>query len=126
MPEVREVLETHLDPTKDPAVAIRSVYGQWFPWLALLDRNWAEEHIPTIFPSDETLHHLRDAAWETYVIFCRPYGDVFDMLQEEYRQAIDRLGEGKTKWRSPYGAEEHLADHLMTFYWLGENPLRRP
>ncbi len=126
MPEVREVLEAHLDPTKDPAVAIRSVYGQWFPWLALLDRNWAEEHIPTIFPSDETLHHLRDAAWETYVIFCRPYDDPFEMLQEEYRRAIARLGEDNTKWRNTYNAEEHLADHLMTFYWRGKISLDDP
>lgn len=126
MPEIREVLEAHLDPTKDPAVAIRSVYGQWFPWFALLDRNWAEEHIPTIFPSDETLHHLRDAAWETYVIFCRPYDDPFEMLQEEYRQAIARLGEDNTKWRNTYNAEEHLADHLMTFYWWGKIPLDDP
>ena len=126
MPEVREVLEAHLDPTKDPAVAIRSVYGQWFPWLALLDRNWAEEHIPTIFPSDEPLHHLRDAAWETYVIFCRPYDDPFEMLQEEYRRAIARLGEDNTKWRNTYNAEEHLADHLMTFYWRGKIPLDDP
>jgi hypothetical protein len=42
MPEVREVLEAHLDPANDPSLAIRAVYGQWFPWLVLLDRAWAE------------------------------------------------------------------------------------
>ena len=126
MPEVREVLEAHLDQTKDPTVAIRSVYGQWFPWLALLDRNWAEGHIATIFPPDESLHHLRDAAWETYIIFCRPYDDTFEMLQGEYHRAIARLGEDSTKWRSTYSAEEHLADHLMTFYWRGKIPLDDP
>ena len=121
MPEVREVLAAHLDPTKDPAVAIRSVYGQWFPWLALLDRSWAEEYIPTIFPSGESLHHLRAAAWETYILFCRPYDDIFEILQGEYHRAIARLGEDNTKWRNTYNDEEHLADHLMTFYWRGKS-----
>jgi hypothetical protein len=33
MPEVRSVLDKHLDPTVDSSAAIRSIYGQWFPWL---------------------------------------------------------------------------------------------
>ena len=40
-PEVKAVLDAHLDVNRDPSLAIRSVYGQWFPWLVLLDRDWA-------------------------------------------------------------------------------------
>jgi hypothetical protein len=42
MPEVEVVLDKHLGPNIDSSAAIRSVYGQWFPWLVLLDPNWAD------------------------------------------------------------------------------------
>lgn len=51
MPEVREVLELHLDPTRDPSLAVRAVYGQRFPWLVLLDSRWAAAHVGAIFPA---------------------------------------------------------------------------
>jgi hypothetical protein len=39
MPEVRTVLQRHPDPANDPAAAIRSLYGRWFPWLILIDER---------------------------------------------------------------------------------------
>ena len=53
MPEVRDVLVAHLDPTSEPSLAIRSIYGHWFPWLVLLDDKWAKDHVELIFPADE-------------------------------------------------------------------------
>lgn len=44
MPEVREVLEAHLDTRREPSRAIRAVYGWWFPQLVLLDLGWAQAH----------------------------------------------------------------------------------
>jgi hypothetical protein len=40
MPEVREVLEHHLDPVGDPSLVIRSVYGQRLHQLVHLDAKW--------------------------------------------------------------------------------------
>jgi hypothetical protein len=37
MPEVRRLLEERLDVTIEQSRAIRAVYGQWVPWLVLLD-----------------------------------------------------------------------------------------
>lgn len=91
MPEVREVLKSHLDPVRDPALAIRAVYGQWFPWLALLDPEWSSSHVNLIFPKAPDETYLRDAAWETYVVFCQPYDDVLEILKEEYEHAIEKL-----------------------------------
>jgi hypothetical protein len=45
MREVLDVLNAHLDPEEDPSLAIRAVYGQWFPWLVLLDREWAVTNV---------------------------------------------------------------------------------
>ena len=36
LPEVRDLLEAHLDPENDPSLAVRAVYGQWFPWIHLV------------------------------------------------------------------------------------------
>lgn len=44
MPEVRRRLDWHLDPANDPSLAVRSVYGQWFPHLALIDADPVFSH----------------------------------------------------------------------------------
>jgi hypothetical protein len=120
MPKVREILEAHLDPERDPALSIRAVYGQWFPWLVLLDREWAAAHVSNIFPLDESLRNLCDAAWETYIIFCEPYDNVFEVLRDEYGRTIERIGTGSAKRRHLADPDERLAEHLMILYWRGK------
>lgn len=120
MPEVRECLETHLDPGRDPSPAIRSVYGRWFPWLVLLDREWAKAKISAVFPSAEEHRSLYRASWETYITFCHPYDDVFDVLAGEYRRAVEQIGPTDSERRQPDDQEERLAEHLVTLYWRGK------
>ena len=60
MPEVRDVLEQHLDSTADPSLAVRAVYGQRFPWLCLLDQRWAAERAGVVF-AEET---EQNSMWE--------------------------------------------------------------
>lgn len=120
MPEVKEVLDQHLDPSKDPSLAIRAVYGQWFPWLVLLDKGWTVKNITKIFPSDEKLLGIRNAAWESYIIFCLPYDNAFEVLRQEYGRAIELLGSLSKEKRYLADPEECLAEHLMTFCWRGK------
>jgi len=126
MPEVREVLDEHLDTSKDPSLAIRAVYGQWLPWLVLLDPVWTKEHVANIFPGTEPERSYRDAAWETYIIFCAPYDNVFEIMGDQYASAVDRLGKTKEKktWVADPG--ERLAEHLMFFYWRGKLAIDDP
>jgi hypothetical protein len=126
IPEVREVLDAHLDPARDPALAIRAVYGQWFPWLVLFDRDWSATQVSKIFPMDESLRNLRDAAWETYTIFCAPDDSVFEVLREEYGRAVERIGTGGTQRRHMADPEERLAEHLMILYGRGKLALDEP
>lgn len=121
MPEVQKVLETHLDLAQDPSLAIRSVYGRNFPLLAYLDMEWTKNHVRAIFPHENSLRRYRDAAWDTYIVYCHPYTTVFDVLQEEYAHAIERLGTpGATRLASDSTNATHLAQHLMVFYWVGK------
>jgi len=125
MPEVREVLDRRLDISVEPSLTIRSVYGRHFPWLALLDRRWAETNVSRIFPQDPTLRRLCETAWDTYVTFCRPYNDVLPLLREEYLRAIDRIGSDRGT-RHIADPDERLAEHLMVYYWLGKLDLDGP
>ncbi len=120
MREVREVLEAHLDPDKDPSVAVRSVYGELFPWFVLLDRQWASVNVGRIFPAADDQRSWWDAAWETYIVACRPYDNVLAVLEAEYRRAIERLGTARSEWRRLGNPDESLAVHLMAFYWSGK------
>jgi hypothetical protein len=124
MPEVRQVLEAHLDLAQDPSLAIRSVYGRWLPSLTYLDAEWTKHHVRAIFPRENSLRQYRDAAWDTYVVFCHPYSIVFDVLQEEYSNAIEQLGSpGTTRLASDSTTATQLMQHLMVFYWQGKLPL---
>ena len=115
--EARDILDKHLDPTRDPSLAMRSLYGRWFPWFLVLDREWGMAVVSRIFPDDEP-YWL--AAWNGFICFNGAYEEVFEPLQPVYAKAITQL-------RSPTSEEdetrstrdENLASHLMTFYWLG-------
>lgn len=120
MPEVRKVLKEHLDVTRDSSFAIRTVYGQWYPWLVLLDEGWAKDYKTKIFPLDDTAKKYWDAAWETYIVYCEAFDRVFEVLREEYGIAIERLGTLRERKGRLANPEERLAEHFMTMYWRGK------
>jgi len=118
MREVREVLERHLDPNADPSLAVRSVYGHWFPWLVVLDARWASDNVARIFPREELLRDYREVAWETYLAFNLAYDSVFDVLVHEYSKAVEQVGSGEPK-RYLISPDNRIAEHLMALYWRG-------
>jgi len=120
MPEVRNVLEGHLDPEKDPSVAVRAVYSWWFPQLILLDQSWAIEKMAEIFSPQEPLSGLRRAAWGAYVVVQPPYEAIFKILRGEYEHAIQGLVfDSGERWLSA-DPEERLLGHLMALFWRGK------
>jgi hypothetical protein len=116
MPEVRGVLDRHLDPQHDPSLAIRAVYGQRFPWLVMLDPPWAAQSVATIFPLGDVHHDLCDAAWQAYITFCDPYDDVFELLRDQYSRAVERIATMPTHEWPLADPDQRLATHLMAFY----------
>lgn len=119
MPELRIALERHLDLGHDPALAIRAVYGQWFPWLALMDEEWARENARRVFPTDPDDRSYWNAAWGTYVTFCPPYDNAFAILSEQYAHAVESLGTDPPRVALGEDPECQLAEHLLTLYWRG-------
>ena len=126
MPEVRGVLEAHLDPVREPSLAIRAVYGEWFPWLVLLDPEWARTNAQRIFPLARGNEAYFEAAWNTYIAFCRPYDNVLDILRPQYQHAVQRIGSHHDDTRWLADPDEKLAEHLMVFHWRGKLSLDDP
>jgi hypothetical protein len=122
MPEVREVLDRHLDPMRDPSLAVRSVYGEFFTLLACLDQNWGRDRLTRVFPREPEYLALREVAWTSYVIFVRggfrPH--VFEMLEEDYLWAINKIGSWTNLSLQMANPDEKLAEHLAVFCWHGE------
>lgn len=118
IPVVRRRLDWHLDPANDPSLAVRSVYGQWFPHLALIDADWAEQNVDRIFPHRHPA--LRDAAWEAYLRFCPAYDTPFKMLRGQYAAAVNRMGAGGPSNSSPRDEfRKRLGMHLLAMAGRG-------
>lgn len=118
-PEAKDLLERHLDLAVEPSLAIRAVYGQWFPQFVRLDTDWARQLAPLVFPTAPDLSAQFDAAWNAYVVFNRPYTGVFAVLGDAYRHAIEKTGERDDTPPHADSPEERLGDHLLTYRVLG-------
>jgi hypothetical protein len=119
MPEVRQILERHLDPALDGSLSIRSVYGRRLPWLHELDASWTKENLSKIFPPERHLKHLRECAWTTYVVYCDVYNKMLDLLASEYDFAVSQIGKYINKSHLGH-PDDRLVEHLMILYWRGE------
>jgi hypothetical protein len=124
LPKVRDVLEQHLDPAHESSLGVRAVYGEFLPNLAYLDEEWVAKKLSRIFPSEEGQEELRAATWESYLIHHHAYDNVFQLLRDEYAEAIERLPT-ETLRENGRGErhQERLAEHIMALYWRGRIPL---
>jgi hypothetical protein len=119
MPEVREILDAHLDTRVDPTLMIRTVYGESIRSFAGLDWEWLRANLGRIFSDAEgdTLRFI--AAWESFVTFAQPHPLLLSLLMPFYRRAVSRIGEPGLL-RHPVSPEQRLSEHLMVFYWWGK------
>ena len=111
--EAKRVLLEHLHRDVDQSLAIRSVYGRFFPWLLFHAQDGATNIIEEMFPADDI--ELRYAAWETYLTNS-VFDEVYSALRPQYLQAIDDLKNGLPKrkyWSDPV---ERLAEHMIIAY----------
>ena len=123
MPEVRTILEMHLDPDVDPSLAVRAIYGMEFPRIVFLDSSWALSQVNTIFPIEESKLRLWDAAWKSYLLFNRAYDNIVGILNKQYSTAIERLVNLKDGLEQRTNLDGHsegkLTEHIIYLYWRG-------
>ena len=125
MSRIRRILDQHLELVNERSLAVRSVYGQYFPWLLLIDEAWARQNISRIFPVDSNTMLLRNAAWNSYLRYCPPYDATFDILHDEYARAVEQPPRPPKNMKEidhgdPYA---RLGEHLIVLYWRGLLPL---
>jgi len=116
--ELTIVLDRHLDLGTERSPAIRSIYGQWFPWLLRLGPTWAEKNVSAIFGHD-TDDRLGETAWLSYIAFSQPYDAVLEVLQDVYARAINRVGTRSPTRNSFADPDRRLGEHLAAYYWRG-------
>lgn len=117
--EARALLERHLDPSLDASLAIRSVFGHYFPLLAAIDPDWASACRGQAFPPAGCDVRSWTAAWNAYVRFNGVYRAVFELLIEEYGRAVERCGVYPVENSELADARERLAEHLMILLGRG-------
>jgi hypothetical protein len=116
--EVLELLDERLDPLQESSPAVRAVYGQWFPWLVLLDRAWAASAVNKVFGSDSNAHiELGRAAWAAYLTFCNVYSEVVPLLLSSYGKALEWLGTWVPNPSRLAEPDEKLGEHVFLIYW---------
>lgn len=126
IPEVKRVLEEHLDPEKESSEIIRAVYGEYLIRLVAWDGSWVRERLTQFFPTESSQQHLGDVVWEAYVTTRRPWGKIHEILAEQYRRAVQRIGTRVHKEARVNDPDECLASHLMILYWRGKLSLNEP
>jgi len=118
-PELKELLESHLNPKKDSSLAIRSVYGQHLPELVYFDKEWVSKKLDSIFPKNESMARLYHAAWDTYLTYCKPNKDLFELLLKEYHYAVEHFSQKKERQFRQLSPRENLVEHVTLFYLWG-------
>ena len=118
MLEVQQVLEQHLDPHKDPSLAIRSVYGAWFPNLYHIASDWTFQKIDQIFPKEPDYQELFDSAWQGYILRNQVSSDVFSVLREKYSHVIEQLPNQNSNSHEQSEANRALSSHLLDLFWV--------
>ena len=114
---VRQLLDRHLDQEIEDTKAVRSVYGQWFPFLVDCDSAWAAARVEAIFPFAGDHAALGRAAWESYVVHNRAWPDAFRLLRTHYRAAVERLLDEDDA--ADDERRESLVGHLIGLYIRG-------
>jgi hypothetical protein len=79
-----------------------------------------------VFPSEAGLERYRRVAWDAYVTFCSAYDDVFDVLQQQYADAVAQIPRREAERPGLGHPDQHLAEHLMILYRRGKAGLDAP
>ena len=119
MPEVREILDRHLDISREPRLTIRSVYGQALSFLASLDWEWFRANVGRILPLGDDGSEYFKTAWESFVVFNQPHDTLLRELEPAYQKAIADINTPRML-KSPASPDNSLSEHLMIYYWRGQ------
>jgi hypothetical protein len=116
-PELAALLERALAEPIGSSVAVRWTLGACFPWLLYADETRAREWCGRLFPPRGEARLWR-AAWEGYIHSAAPAAQHLELLDLQYRRAIEELTDDPPENRldDPDGA---LVANLISHYLIG-------
>ena len=123
---VFNVLEEKLDPTREPSVAVREMFGMQFRTLAWLDLNWLSSVIPKLFPGKDKAREektLDRFAWNSYLQYGGPVRDTVPAMRSRYLLAIRELKRSDAEIPD---LDRTLGSHIMQYYAHGAIELDDP
>jgi hypothetical protein len=117
-----DAIAQHLGPGPDPSLAVRSVFGWWFPAMAEHYPAWASAHAGDVFPLDTEQYRFFKAAWGAYLVHWAPGARELEALRPQYELALSRMGEAdgdKRRAGSPSTTAQLLGQHFAWLYCGG-------
>lgn len=123
-PEASAVLDAHLDPNRDPSVAVRAAYGWWLPYVLDLDAGWVRDRADRIVGRAQT--DLERAAWEGFLFRGGPSDVALDVFAKAYEGYAEQLAaqDAKLEARGRAGDPiQFFIDHLVRA-WLWHSEMR--
>ncbi|MFZ2961382.1 MAG: hypothetical protein WA705_31280 [Candidatus Ozemobacteraceae bacterium] len=126
IPEVKDVLEFHLDQANEPALSIRSIYGAKLKWLHFLDESWVEKNLSRLFPEKPDEVPFFRTTLNSYLLFGEPLPGMLRVLRPVYQRAVRELKNGILSAPSRCQPEARLAEYLMVHLIRGDLDMNDP
>jgi hypothetical protein len=137
--QLATLLEQHVDASRDPSAAVRSVYGQHIQHLHLHLPLWTRAHLEEIFgppttksnpsardrqpePDETRTHsqHLGQVAFDTCLLSIEPYSGLWTLLAPYYEDAIRTLSQPPRGRRgATRDTRQRLLDHMLRYVIWG-------
>jgi hypothetical protein len=122
MPEIRQLLDDHLDVGKDPSPSVRAIYGARLGHLFFLDEGWTGDRLGVIF--DPARPDLATAAWHGYLLdgFLAPRVVEHVVTAGLYNDRVDALAdapEPNPEAREVREVRNRLVDHVGLVWCRG-------
>ena len=121
-PEVFTILEKRFGPESERPLTLPeyALLGMQFGNICVLNREWAEQQKAKFFPRDDMSTWTE--AFENFLKYNRPHRMTFDILRDEFKFGIEKIGELKAESHS--GLADTLGEHLFTYYVWEVYPLK--
>jgi len=118
-PRIKKILEYHLDTSKDGSYAVRSVYGTYFPYLLMMDKEWMIGQLPKIFGKGQFQDPFYQSAWTSYLYYNKVYGDCFEILGSQYLEASVNTVLSVIDEKKYLQRDQRLVEHYIIAYCNG-------
>ena len=113
----KEFLTKRLD--LEPSPSVQSSYGQFLPYLFYLDQEWVKymKQQDKLFPKSEEKNKFWAAHWQGYIGYNNFYNEIYNLIKEEYRKAVETMSEKKEEDKQSSLYDERLVQHLIKAFW---------